>query len=199
MVLMQVMAKIRDLQALYSEKLGIAESSVHVLAMMLRKAKLIHTTGRGRPAADMAPNDATNLLLAALGGGAPTKSASTVRAIREAKKSSVRHEANGRIDSGIPEEFAKLGDLLGAFTIADALNAMIAARIAGASNSVHSLSILRVPGGFAPKLIVKNDREVWTITFYQKIPGEHFHLRTSSETVEGIFFDQIAEALRPSE
>lgn len=76
------MAKLRDLVACLAKELEIPLKSMNVLAMELRKAGLIQTTGRGLNSAEMGPRDATNLILAALCGSFATQSAEAVHTIR---------------------------------------------------------------------------------------------------------------------
>lgn len=79
------MAKLKDLIATVSTSYGEDESRVNVIAMGLRKARLIESSGRGLHAAEMTARDGANLLIGVMAPGAATKAAQTVRHIRASK------------------------------------------------------------------------------------------------------------------
>lgn len=79
------MAKLSDLTKCLAAELNEKPASVNVLAMELRKNKLLSSTGRGLNAAKMNSQDGTNLVLAVLGGGYATRTSATVKALRRAE------------------------------------------------------------------------------------------------------------------
>lgn len=76
------MAKLQQLIETCAETLGVERTSVNVLAMHLRKEGLIRSSGRGPNGAEMSATDASNLILAVLGGGYAKDAARTVGLIR---------------------------------------------------------------------------------------------------------------------
>ena len=63
--------------------LGVDEAAVRTRVMYLRKENLFCKGSGGRPMPDPTPTDATNLLLAFLGGGNAQDAARTVRQMRQ--------------------------------------------------------------------------------------------------------------------
>lgn len=76
------MAKLVALSKLVAQVTGLSPARVRVLEMVLRKAGLITSGGRGLHAAEMKPSDATNMVLGALHLGAATEVDEGVRDLR---------------------------------------------------------------------------------------------------------------------
>ena len=111
------MAKLRGLIDCFANKLGIERRTVNVLAMRLRKAGLIRSTGRGLNAADMEPNDATYLLLACLCGGYVDQAPTRVRVLRclQPQQWTVQDSTGAEIFTDEPDFKANLGEALEEF------------------------------------------------------------------------------------
>jgi hypothetical protein len=78
----EAMAKLVALSKLVAEVTGLSPARVRVLEMVLRKAGMITSGGRGLHAAEMKPSDATNMVLGALHLGAATEVDAGVRELR---------------------------------------------------------------------------------------------------------------------
>jgi hypothetical protein len=74
--------KLSDLTKTLATALGQPLASVNVVAMMLRKDRLLSSTGRGHNAAEMAPRDVANLLLGCLVEAQVRELAALVGALR---------------------------------------------------------------------------------------------------------------------
>src|SRR3954471_25082339 len=79
------MTKLKQLVSGVAFALGDPRPSVNVLAIQLRKAGLIKSTGRGLNAADMTPADAAALLVSCMAGGLSTETSSTTATMLAAK------------------------------------------------------------------------------------------------------------------
>lgn len=104
------MAKLPALIDCLARELSAPTKSVNVLAMELRKVGLIRSTGRGLHAAEMGPSEATNLLLAAIGGGYVTRAANRVSDLRRAAPHKwLRRDSDGvrYVPDGPPLSFAR--------------------------------------------------------------------------------------------
>jgi len=157
------MAKLRDLVRSVAFVLDESEATVNVRAMMLRKAKLLRSTGRGLHAASMGPSDATNLLLACTVGGQATACAAVVERVRRAslvKTSSV----------DLPPA-AYFGLKLLPRNLGEALDALFANTLLPARSPLELnprailFSIERDRGGWSADIDFSNADERWRIGF----------------------------------
>jgi hypothetical protein len=178
-------AKLTDLVAAIASATGDDAGSVQVLAMGLRKDRLISSTGRGRGGAEMDAADAANLLIGVAAPGPPTKVAETVRRVRGATfGGSELREHITREDTGVAEfretiyrTAPQLPDLAGwhpSQPFGEALDTLIMRLVATAydgalaairddRNGLHSvaMAVQRSSAGFVASLVI--DR--WTLHF----------------------------------
>lgn len=153
------MAKLRDLVFHLSHSLDMKEASLNVLAMQLRKAGLITSSGRGLNAADMGPSDVTNLLLAALSGSYATLSAESVSKLRTAPIIDCR--LNGE-PSGLPPTPA-FSRLPGSHTLGEILDELIKD-----FGQFEDIPVERSSGGVLTAMTfeISRTRRKWTAEFW---------------------------------
>jgi hypothetical protein len=217
-------AKLGDLVATISAATGEEPRSVQVLAMFLRKNRLIASTGRGRHAAEMGAGDAANLLIGIAAPGPPTKVAETVGIVRGAtfggsvlrEHIEPREERPGdEFRETIYREAPQLPDLAGwhpSQPFGEALDTVIGRLVATAydgalaairddRNGLHSVAMVvqRSTAGFVASLII-HGRSLWTLhfnTFENLALGEEPpKLKTTETTLPPHVMTEVVRTLR---
>jgi hypothetical protein len=208
------MAKLKELENLYARLLGMNKGSIHVLAMMLRKERLIRSAGRGLNAAEMGASDATNLLLAGLGGGMPTKAAATVRNLRSAPlwRTAYRSREGSawqhyefieelRILDPEPEPPpfynlpAELRHLPLDMNVGQALDALFQSLITSGQNRIASLVLANTEHTTMIKIRITEGGEVWTSTFLALPPKHTTTWVVTNIVVMGELFGIVGDVL----